>query len=198
MWLLDSSNPQAKVLVAVLAGILLLLLFEFTVIKVGLGDTSLPDTAQLDADAQSPRLIPIADFDSYQATIQRSLFNWNRRPREVPTGDEQEQGELSTRWRLTGIINTGSETYAIFNQEDGVQLRLAKGMYLEKWRIDDISPEQVSLSSDGEEQFFRLQETATENSNRPGNGNAVRRAGSASTKSKQETLTNTNNKGGQQ
>ena len=189
-----SGNPLSNLLVAALAVLAVVLVLELAAIQLATGGISMPVNAQPYSAAQAPQLAEVAGLETYQDTIDRSLFSWDRRPRSVAaTGQPEQSEELSSRWRLTGIVSTGTETYAIFNRQDGSQqLRLGSGMYLEKWRIDEISAEQVSLSNNGEEQILRLDAAATRENNTP------KRAGQSATKSKQQSLNNTNHMGGQQ
>ncbi len=185
----QSGNPLTRLLLVMLGGLVFLLLLELTLVSGSAGSEPQADSARLDGVGQSAKLATIADLEDYQPTIDNALFYWNRTPRTVTVDEQAEEGELASRWRLTGVINTGSETYAIFNETDGSsQLRLGKGMYLEKWRIDEISPEQIYLSNDDEQQVFRLKETASENATQNGERGAVKRVKSASPRSRQNVL----------
>ena len=94
-----------------------------------------------------PEIEPLPSIDSYQEVVDRSLFAWNRRPKLGDDESSEALGEVESRWQLTGVVNTGNTLYAIFNELEGERrLSLETGMYLEKWQIQDISPETVVLT----------------------------------------------------
>lgn len=111
--------------------------------------------------AELPAIVPMAGREAFEETVERSLFSWNRRP-NVAEQPVDEIG-LPSKWHLTGVVNTGTATYAIFSDESGNQrLRLEQGMYLEKWKLESITAEQVTLSDGEETEVFYLRESGQE------------------------------------
>lgn len=118
-------------------------------------------------NVQPPAIVPMASRESFDESVERSLFSWNRRPKATEQQSVSEEG-LPSKWLLTGVVNTGTATYAIFSDVDGKQrLRLEAGMYLEKWKLESITAEQVTLSDGDETEVFYLRETGQEQKTLP-------------------------------
>lgn len=157
------ATSQHNPLVRLLKGIALLMLVALAVEVAWYGVlVSLSDGNHLpsqDYDVEPPAIIPMASRESYDESVERSLFSWNRRPKAPEQQSVSEEG-LPSKWLLTGVVNTGIATYAIFSDINGDQrLRLEEGMYLEKWKLESITAEQVTLSDGDETEVFYLRET---------------------------------------
>jgi len=155
------ANPLLKVgknLVVLLVAVLLFEVVWFAVNESLSGLSS--NENSVDYSVEAPEIVPTPALDSFQSTINRSLFNWNRRPKSSEPQPVSEES-LTSRWQLSGVVNTGNAIYALFSEVSGSRrIRLEQGMYLEKWRVESITPEQVKLiNNDDEEEFFYLKET---------------------------------------
>ncbi len=153
------NNPLVRLLKGVILLLLVLLVLEVSwlllVASFGAGD----ENRSANYHVEPPAIVPMADRSAFEASVERSLFSWNRRPKvteEQPVSEDS----LPSKWLLTGVVNTGSATYAIFTgSEGGQRLRLEEGMYLEKWKLESITAEQVVLSDGDEKEVFYLKET---------------------------------------
>lgn len=158
-----ANTPLLKLLKIVIGALIFLLLLEilWLVIMPLFSDSDDGQNAvNLNADLKPIESLP--PENTFREAVDRSLFAWNRRP-VTPEGEQpvDEEG-LSSRWLLSGVVDTGNEVYAMFAQSSGdLLLRLEEGMYLERWKIISISPEAVSLQNDGDEEIFRLKEVDT-------------------------------------
>ncbi len=150
-------------LVRLLKGLILVFLFSL-VLEVAWFGVLMPRPSDIDAadisyNVAPPAIVPMAAREAFEESVERSLFSWNRRPQvteQQPVGDEG----LPSKWQLTGVVNTGHATYAIFSDSSGEQrLRLEEGMYLEKWKLESITAERVMLSDGEETEEFYLRET---------------------------------------
>ena len=114
-----------------------------------------PDGVEVDVVLQP--IQPMLSINEFQETIDRSLFNRDRRPvtsEKVIVGEEI----LKSRWQLSGIVGDGQKKYAIFADKSSVErLKLEVGMYLDKWKVSAIKPTLVKLERDGEEEVFYLE-----------------------------------------
>ena len=153
------NNPLARLLKGFILLLLAILVIEaiwlFVIGTSGAGSES----RSVNYHVEPPAIVPMADRSAFEASVERSLFSWNRRPKvteEQPVSEDS----LPSKWLLTGVVNTGSATYAIFTgSEGGQRLRLEEGMYLEKWKLESITAEQVVLSDGDEKEVFYLKET---------------------------------------
>lgn len=155
------SNP----LVRTLKGVILILLVGLVLeaiwfgMVVSQGNGAAPGKSVY--SAEPPAIVPMAGRDAFEESVERALFSWNRRP-NVTEQPVDEIG-LPSKWHLTGVVNTGTATYAIFSDESGSQrLRLEEGMYLEKWKLESITAEQVTLSDGEETEVFYLRDSGQE------------------------------------
>ena len=81
-------------------------------------------------------------------TLARPLFSPTRRPREAAKSAGATDPELSDV-RLTGIVIEPDRRLAIFAVAGAKPRTLLLGEALNGWKIDSISPEEVSLSGPG-------------------------------------------------
>jgi hypothetical protein len=96
----------------------------------------LPVLQQLSTDAAAP---PIA------AILARPLFSPGRRPPQSKGSGAADDSGLADS-RLAGIVIEPGHRYAIFAPEGAKLLTVTEGETVSGWRIDTISPREVSLS----------------------------------------------------
>jgi hypothetical protein len=97
---------------------------------------ALPALQQLPADSGPP---PIA------AILARPLFSLSRRPPQSKAGGGTDDTGLADS-RLAGIVIEPNHRFAIFAPEGAKLLTVTEGETVSGWRIDSISPHEVSLS----------------------------------------------------
>lgn len=160
---MSSSNPLSIVFAVAVVFLSALLLFEVIVLAiVPRLSLSEADDVLRDGDRSLKAIDTMPPIDDFQEAIDRSLFSWNRKPISAER-QSVDEGGLSSRWVLSGVVNTGEAIYAIFASNSSDQrLRLEEGMYLEKWKITEISPETVALRDGSDEEVFRLREVDLE------------------------------------
>ncbi|HMD63332.1 MAG TPA: hypothetical protein VKF83_05080 [Stellaceae bacterium] len=79
------------------------------------------------------------------AALARPLFSSTRRPpQDVPTGAAADNDLADAR--LTGIVTTPGRRIAIFAVSGDKPLKVAEGEAVSGWRIENITPREVSLS----------------------------------------------------
>lgn len=153
-------NPLVKLFKSII--ILLLLVLAAEVLWFGIGSQLFRVKSKevvIDYSIEPPAITQLSSLDAFRIVVSRSLFNWNRRPKTIEHQPVSEEG-LSSRWQLSGVVNTGNAIYALFSEVSGDRrLRLEQGMYLEKWKLKSITAEQVRLSNEEEEEVFYLKET---------------------------------------
>jgi hypothetical protein len=89
---------------------------------------------------------PSARLEELLATaLARPLFSSTRRPSQSATNDRVTTSDL-TDMRLTGIVTDPEHHVAIFAVNGAKPLRLSEGEVVSGWRIESITPRQVSLS----------------------------------------------------
>ena len=77
-------------------------------------------------------------------TLARPLFNSTRRPPQAASSGAA--ADDLTDARLTGIVTTPSRRLAIFAVSGDKPLRVAEGEAVSGWRIESITPREVSLT----------------------------------------------------
>lgn len=173
----NQKNPLTSVLILLLVACLAILVIEMLWIQFSggfLGGNSDSENRNPYRDYQAVELKSIPVAEEFQGIVDRSLFSWDRKPRFV-SAETGTDNDVESRWELTGVVNTGNETYAYFTAKSGSQsesghtdrVQLQVGMFLEKWHVERITPETVVLSLDGEEQEFRLVTDLTSSVRRP-------------------------------
>lgn len=152
-------NPLVKLFKSIV--ILLLLVLAVEIAWFGIGSQLFRIKSKevvIDYSIEPPAIKQISSLDAFRVVVSRSLFNWNRRPKTIDQQPVSEEG-LSSRWQLSGVVNTGNAIYALFSEASGDRrLRLEQGMYLEKWKLKSITAEKVRLSNEEEEEVFYLKE----------------------------------------
>jgi hypothetical protein len=96
----------------------------------------LPALRQL---ARLPVAPPIA------AILARPLFSPSRRPPQNSTGNAADDAGLADS-RLAGIVIEPGRRFAIFAPQGAKPLMVTEGETVSGWRVDSISPQEVSLS----------------------------------------------------
>lgn len=156
-----STHPVVRIFKGLVVFLLGMLVAEL--IWFGVSDRLLAVNDQhlsMDYNVEPADITPAPPLDTFNETVSRSLFNWNRKPKAVVQKVVSDEG-LETRWQLSGVVNTGNAIYALFSESDGSRrLRLEQGMYLEKWKLDSITPEKVVLKNNESEEVFYLKETS--------------------------------------
>lgn len=103
--------------------------------------------------AQETVASPTATLGDYRSISERPLFHSSRRPRPDANGNKN-PGDLSQKWRLSGIILQQGSPIALFSSKEqgGTARRIEAGMPLERrWLLDEVGPD-YALVSDGDEQ----------------------------------------------
>ena len=99
-----------------------------------------PDTAPTMRLQQNPRIDELL-----AATLARPLFSSTRRPPQSASTDAATDSDLADT-RLTGIVTEPGRRTAIFAVNGDKPLRVAEGEAVSGWRIESITPREVSLS----------------------------------------------------
>ncbi|RLA51452.1 MAG: hypothetical protein DRR42_10315 [Gammaproteobacteria bacterium] len=102
----------------------------------------------------------IGTEDDFHQIVERPLFTLDRKPLAENKAVQQiNTVDIESRWSLSAVVSVGPTKHAYFQSLDGGQrVRLEEGMYFEKWKVELIDLEQVSLSSEGEAKTFRMKD----------------------------------------
>jgi general secretion pathway protein N len=99
--------------------------------------------------AVAGRRQPSTHVDELLATVlSRPLFSSTRRPPQSAASDGPSSADLGDT-RLTGIVTEPGRHLAIFAVSGAKPLRLTEGEAVSGWRIESITPREVSLSGPG-------------------------------------------------
>jgi hypothetical protein len=102
-----------------------------------------PEATRVMHRQQSPRLEELV-----ATALARPLFSNNRRPpQSILTGNAADT-DLADK-RLAGIVTTSTRRIAIFAVTGDKPLAVAEGEDVNGWRIESITPREVSLSGPG-------------------------------------------------
>jgi hypothetical protein len=105
--------------------------------------TEVPMRADASSAATQPE--PRADLDDLlRMTLARPLFSATRRPPQTTGNAAADPGLTDTR--LTGIVTEPDHRLAIFAVAGAKPVALTEGETVSGWRIDSISPREVSVS----------------------------------------------------
>jgi general secretion pathway protein N len=120
-------------------------IFVIELESAGTGEAALVEVATRPAIApamhrQNPRVDELL-----AAILARPLFNSTRRPPQSGPADTGTDSDLADT-RLTGIVTEPGQRIAIFAVNGDKPLRLAEGEAVSGWRIESITPREVSLS----------------------------------------------------
>lgn len=134
-----------------LAGCLIFGAIVFVELQPATGDE--PALSARTAQPQGPTSAvprqPSTRFDELMATVlARPLFSSTRRPPQSVANDSPSGADLGET-RLTGIVTEPGHHLAIFAVNGGKPLRLTEGEDVSGWRIESITPREVSLSGPG-------------------------------------------------
>jgi general secretion pathway protein N len=99
--------------------------------------------------AVAVRRQPGTHVDELLATVlSRPLFSSTRRPPQSAASDGPSSADLGDT-RLTGIVTEPGHHLAIFAVKGANPLRVTEGEAVSGWRIESITPREVSLSGPG-------------------------------------------------
>ena len=101
-----------------------------------------PDTPPAARRQQNPQVDELLT-----AILARPLFSSTRRPPQGTAANEADSDLADTR--LTGIVTEPGRRMAIFAVNGEKPLRVAEGDAVSGWRIESITPREVSLSGPG-------------------------------------------------
>jgi general secretion pathway protein N len=105
--------------------------------------------AKRDETAPPVRRPPTTRLDDLLAqALARPLFSSTRRPPQAAANDSVTSSDLADT-RLTGIVTEPGHHVAIFAVNGAKPLRLTEGEAVSGWRIESITPREVSLSGPG-------------------------------------------------
>jgi general secretion pathway protein N len=112
----------------------------------GTGDATVTEVAARPEIAPALHRQPNPRIDELLAAIlARPLFNSTRRPPQSAPSEAATDSDLAGT-RLTGIVTEPSRRIAIFAVNGEKPLRVAEGEAVSGWRIESITPREVSLS----------------------------------------------------
>jgi|GEM_PF-2210020 len=113
-------------------------------------ETAAPNEVSRRVDTTSAaRRQPSTRIDELLAMVlARPLFNSTRRPPQSAGNDSVVSSDLADT-RLTGIVTEPGHHVAIFAVNGAKPLRLTEGEAVSGWRIESITPHEVSLSGPG-------------------------------------------------
>jgi hypothetical protein len=138
-----------RALVSLLAGCAIFA--AVIVLELGPAESEAPAVAAAEPRAQAAapkRVQPPPVEELVAAAAARPLFSVTRRPAEKAAPTSAGTPELSDI-RLTGIVIEPDRHLAIFAVAGAKPLVRSEGESLKEWRLDSISPSEVSLSGPG-------------------------------------------------
>jgi general secretion pathway protein N len=110
----------------------------------GAEDPVIAEAARSDAASPITRAQNPRPEELVTTTLARPLFSSARRPpQDAPSGAANSD---LTDARLTGIVTTPSHRMAIFAVNGDKPLKVAEGDAVSGWRVEGITPREVSLS----------------------------------------------------
>ena len=126
--------------------------------------SSTNSTRDMALDSSDMTVTDLSAIEEFQEAVDRTLFSWNRKPNNPEGAAKLKiESELSARWELAGLVNTGKATYAIFSETNGDRrIRLEKGMKLENWTVDEVNTRQVALVNGEKRETYQLKATETQ------------------------------------
>jgi hypothetical protein len=120
-----------------------ILIMEFA--PAGAEDEVVAQAARSDAASPTTRRQNPRPEELVTTALARPLFSSTRRPpQDAPSGAAADS-DLSDA-RLTGIVTTPGRRIAIFAVSGDKPLKVAEGDAVSGWRIESITPREVSLS----------------------------------------------------
>src|SRR6516162_7145752 len=112
-------------------------------------DTATPNEVPIRPDPSAMHRQPSTQLDELLAeALARPLFSSTRRPPQAAANDSTDSDLADMR--LTGIVTEPEHHLAIFAVKGATKsLRLTEGEAVSGWRIESITPHEVSLSGPG-------------------------------------------------
>ena len=111
-------------------------------------DTATPNEVSIRPDPSAMHRQPSTQLDELLAVaLARPLFSSTRRPPQA-AADSATDSDLADM-RLTGIVTEPEHHLAIFAVNGAKPLRVTEGEAVSGWRIESITPHEVSLSGPG-------------------------------------------------
>jgi general secretion pathway protein N len=119
----------------------------FAELAPGTDEDAVVARATAGPDAASPTTRPQSarPEELITAILARPLFSSTRRPPQDASSGPSADSDLADA-RLTGIVTTPSRRIAIFAISSDKPLKVAEGDDVSGWRIESITPREVSLS----------------------------------------------------
>jgi hypothetical protein len=138
------------VIYLLLAGCLIFGAVVLLEIEPAANDTAAPNEVSRPTDTTSAvRRQPSTRLEELlAAALARPLFSSTRRPPQSAAADNVTNSDLADM-RLTGIVTEPDHHVAIFAVNGAKPLRLSEGEDVSGWRIENITPHEVSLSGPG-------------------------------------------------
>ena len=148
----SSNSPAMRTLIAIVIGLAVVLLIE--VLLLGVAPTLQSPTSRSEAPLAAPvneEALSVSPREDFQDVIDRSLFSWNRKPVLSEGGALDAQG-LSGRWYLSGVVSAGDTRHAILVDSENSDnwVKLSEGGFVDKWKLESISPNEIELVYEGE------------------------------------------------
>ena len=154
-WL--ASTPLGTALRFSVTLLLLLLLIELVLIAMegGQGGRQVSPPPSNFALHNPVKLPPQS---TYEELVRRTLFSPDRKPKEsAQASTAASSGKASEHWLLAGVVKSGAESYAMFNEKvGGRHLKLQTEMLLDGWKLESIEADKVALSKNGETDTLHL------------------------------------------
>jgi general secretion pathway protein N len=137
------------VIYLLLAGCLIFGAIVFVELEPAANDAALTELPQRpDAAAAAPRASNARLDELLAIALARPLFSSTRRPPQGAANDGASGSDLADT-RLTGIVTEPGHHVAIFAVNGAKPLTLTEGEDVNGWRIENITPREVSLSGPG-------------------------------------------------
>lgn len=156
------DNPWVKTFRWLATGLAVILALELVfILWSNLVDVQSNREETLELEGDGLKVNPLPPVGEFQDVVERTLFSWSRSPpRSMRESATPDANELSSEWLLTGLVNTGESTYAIFSEIDGDrQVRLEEGMEIGDWIAGTIDAEKIVLSRGEKSEVYRLSVT---------------------------------------
>ncbi len=163
---LESLTLYSRTMLGISAVMALVIVAEVALLGAG-SNTSLPEANPATASSQdaasgtaiaSLRIPPVI---TYQAVVERPLFSDSRRPAQAaPGGKAAQAAQLGAKWRLTGIVMAGDNSFVhVEGIRDRKTVRLKVGMPLDGWQLEEIEPDHVTFTSGGRSETLQIHQT---------------------------------------
>jgi len=149
LWLASTPLGTALRFSVILLSLLLLIELVLIAMEGGQGGRQVAPSPSNFALHNPAKLPPQS---TYEELVRRTLFSPDRKPKEsVQASTAASSGKASEHWLLAGVVKTGAESYAMFNEKVGQRhLKLQAEMLLDGWKIESIEADKVALSKNGE------------------------------------------------